>query len=107
VAGRRLATNRSSEAGIHQFQRPRRRIVAGTRSARTMVASRATAMAMPTPRALIRTMSAKAKEPATTTTIRAAEVTIRPLRSRPAATAVWLSPPRSQTSFIRDSRKTS
>ena len=38
----------------------------------------------PSPRALIRTMSANANEPATTTTISAAEVTIRPLRSRPA-----------------------
>ena len=61
----------------------------------------------PIPSALIRTMSAKANEPATTTTISAAEVTIRPLRSRPRATASVLSPVRSQTSFIRVSRKTS
>ncbi len=82
-------------------------MVAGTRSARTTVASRAMAMAMPMPRALIRTMSAKANDRATTTTMRAADVTIRPLRSRPRATASVLSPVRSQTSFIRDRRKTS
>ena len=50
-------------------------MVAGTRSARTTVASRAIAIAMPTPRALIRTMSAKANDPATTTTTNAADVT--------------------------------
>ena len=61
----------------------------------------------PSPSALMRTMSAKANEPATTTTMSAADVTIRPLRSRPRATASVLSPVRSQTSFIRDSRKTS
>ena len=55
----------------------------------------------------MRTMSANAKEPATSTTMSAADVTIRPLRSRPRATASVLSPVRSQTSFIRDRRKTS
>ena len=82
-AGSRPATSRSSQAGIHQFQRPSRRIVAGTSSARTTVASRATAIAIPIPSALISTMSANANEAATTTTISAAEVTIRPLRSSP------------------------
>ena len=81
--------------------------MAGTRSARTTVASSATAMAIPSPSALIRTMSAKANEPATRTTIRAADVMIRPLRSRPAATACRLLPVRSQTSFMRVNRKTS
>ena len=61
----------------------------------------------PSPSALISTMSAKANEPATTTTISAAELTIRPLRSRPRATASVLSPVRSQASFIRVSRNTS
>ena len=79
-------------AGIHQFHWPRSRMVAGTRSARTTVASSATAIAIPTPSALISTMSAKANDPATRTTIRAAEVTMRPLRSRPRATASVLSP---------------
>ena len=37
----------------------------------------------------------------------AADETIRPLRSMPPATASTLSPVRSQTSFIRVSRKTS
>ena len=101
------ARKRSSDAGIHQFQRPSSRIVDGTSSARTTVASKATAIATPSPSALIRTMSAKANDPATTTTISAAEVTIRPLRSRPRATASVLSPVVSQTSFIRDRRKTS
>ena len=81
--------------------------MAGTRSARTTVASRATATAIPRPSALISTMSAKANEPATTTTIRAADVTIRPLRSSPKATAAMLSPVRSQVSFMRERRKTS
>ena len=93
--------------GIHQFQRPRRRMVAGTNKARTTVASRATAIATPRPSALISTMSAKANDPATTTTMRAALVTIRPLRSSPRETASVLSPVRSHTSFIRESRKTS
>jgi hypothetical protein len=82
-------------------------MVDGTRSARTTVASRATAIATPSPSALISTMSANANEPATTTTIRAADVTIRPLRSRPRATASVLSPVASQTSFMRLSRNTS
>ena len=71
------------------------------------VASSATAIAMPIPSALISTMSANANEAATTTTMSAADVTIRPLRSIPPATASTLSPVRSQTSFIRVSRKTS
>ena len=58
--------------------------MAGTSSARTTVASSATAIAIPMPSALISTMSANANEPATTTTMSAAEVTIRPLRSMPA-----------------------
>ena len=72
-AGRRFAMTRSSRAGIHQFQRPSRRIVAGTSRARTTVASRATAMATPRPSALMSTMSANANDPATTTTISAAD----------------------------------
>ncbi len=44
--------------------------MAGTSSARTTVASSATAIAMPSPSALISTMSANAKDPATTTTIK-------------------------------------
>ena len=94
LIGRRLASTRrarprqrSSRAGIHQFQWPSSRMVAGTSSARTTVASSATAIATPRPSALIRTISANANEDATTTTMMAAEVTIRPLRSRP-------SPPR-------------
>ena len=102
-----IAGTRRAQLGAHQFHFPRSRIVAGTSSARTTVASSATASAIPSPSALISTMSANANEAATTTTISAAEVTIRPLRSRPRATASWLSPVRSQTSFIRDSRKTS
>ena len=50
--GSRLARRRSSRAGIHQFHRPSSRIVAGTSRARTTVASRATAIAMPTPERL-------------------------------------------------------
>ena len=51
-AGSGRRARRSSRAGIHQFQWPSRRIVAGTSSARTTVASRATAIAMPRPEGL-------------------------------------------------------
>src|SRR5437870_3498447 len=42
---------RASQAGRHQFHRPSKRIVAGTRSARTIVASTTTATPIPTPTA--------------------------------------------------------
>ena len=57
------ATRRAQLRRHHQFHLPSSRIVAGTSSARTTVASRATAIAMPIPSALMRTMSAKANEP--------------------------------------------
>ena len=58
-----------------------------------MVASTSTAMAMPRPSALIWvTPAARAKDPATATTMAAAPVITRPLLSRPAATLVALSP---------------
>ena len=81
--------------------------MAGTRRARTTVASSATATAMPRPSALMSTTCEKTNEPATMTTMRAALVTIRPLRSSPRATAVRLSAPASNASFMRLSRKTS
>src|SRR5881296_534903 len=55
------ACQRAMGAGAHQFQRPSKRIVAGTRSMRTMVASTTTAIPMPIPMALITTRSAIAK----------------------------------------------
>src|SRR5262249_32535949 len=78
--------------GPHQFQSPSRRIRAGTRRPRTIVASRKTAMAVPRPSALIRTMSAVTKERLTTTTIIAALVITWPLFARPTAMLASLSP---------------
>ena len=82
--------------------------MAGTSSARTTVASSATAIAIPIPSALISTMSAKANEPATS------DHDERRRRDDPAAALQAarrrprvLSPVRSQTSFIRERRKTS
>src|SRR5688572_10041421 len=82
----RSGSRRCSGDGSHQFQSPNNRIVAGIRRARTIVASRRTARAMPKPRDLISTKSSETKAPVTTTTRRAAAVTIRPLRCRPMAT---------------------
>src|SRR5439155_13653363 len=83
---------RCSAAGDHQFHLPSNRIVAGTSSARTRVASSRIAMAVPKPSALIRMMSAAMNEPETRTMIAAALVITPPLRCRPCATLAWLSP---------------
>ena len=91
----------------HQFQRPISFMVAGTSSIPTTVASSTTAMAMPRPTSLMVSSSPAAK-PRNTITIRAAaEVTIRPVRCSPRATARSLSPVWSQASLIRESRNTS
>ena len=66
-------------------------MVAGTSSARTMVASTATATATPRPSALMRTMSAVTNERLTQTTMSAALVMIFPLLCKPCATEEALS----------------
>jgi len=86
---------------------PSSRIVAGTTSARTSVASIATASAIPSPMALMMTTSARANAPNTAIMIAAAPVMRRPLFSRPSATARVLSPVRRYSSWIRESSSTS
>src|SRR5579862_3121446 len=96
-----------TKRGAHQFQSPSSRMVAGTSSARTMVASTATATATPSPSALISTMSAVTNDRLTQTTISAALVMILPLRCRPSATDRALSPLVAYASWMRLSRNTS
>ena len=68
-----------SGLGSHQFQSPRRRIVAGTSTSRTIVASTKIATERPTPSALIDGAPARAKAPKTATMISAAAVIVRAL----------------------------
>src|SRR5215217_170112 len=103
----RAGSSRCNGDGSHQFQSPSSRMVDGTSSARTTVASRNTASAIPKPSALIKTTSAVTNDPATTTTSSAAEVMIRPDRCNPTATACELFPLRSHSSRMRERRKTS
>ena len=100
-------TARSSQAGIHQFQRPSIVIVAGTRTIRTRVASRAIATAIPTPSCLTTTSTSVAKPRKTATMIAAAAEITRPVEESPRTTLPWASPVSSQSSRIRESRKTS
>src|SRR5688500_1078964 len=98
---------RRSGPGAHQFQFPRSRIVAGTSSTRTIVASRATARAMPTPMLLIVIVSASAKAAKTVTMMSAAPVMTPAVFASPSATAAALSPVRRYASWTRDRSRTS
>src|SRR5579884_245820 len=91
----------------HQFQRPARRMAAGTNSARMTVASTRTPTAMAKPSSLMTTNRANEKAPNTTTMISAALVIIRPVRCRPSETLAVLSPVCRYSSRTRASRKTS
>ena len=82
-------------------------MTAGTTSARTSVASIATAIASPIPMALMITTSARPKARKTVTMMAAAPVMSRPLRSSPDATAAVLSPVRTYSSWIRLTSRTS
>src|SRR5206468_6791329 len=87
----RTRTARASVGGSHQFQRPKSAISAGTRIARTIVASTKIATARPIPNSCRPTTRPATKpENAATITI-AAAVTIRPVRSRPRPTERALS----------------
>ena len=66
-----------------------------------------TARAMPTPNILMNVISEVAKATNTTARMAAAAVTMRPLRSSPAATEATLSPVRSCSSLILERRNTS
>ena len=78
----------------------------GTSRARISVASMITASAVPIPSSLMKMISEVAKAPIATQKRAAAAVTIRPVRSRPLATASVLSRPPSRASLMRLSRKT-
>jgi hypothetical protein len=81
--------------------------VAGTATTRTTVASISTAAANPNPMALNASRRLPVNAAKTTTMINAAEVTVRPVRSRPRVTACSFEPVRSHSSRIRVIRKTS
>ena len=79
-------SSRSSQAGIHQFQRPMSSIAAGTKISRTSVASMKIANASPSPNSLITRSSLSRKERKTVTKIAAAAVITRALAPIPCAT---------------------
>jgi hypothetical protein len=72
-----------------------------------IVASSATARAMPTPIDLIVTVSARANAANTVTMMSAAPVITPAVRARPSATAAALSPVRRYASWTRESSSTS
>src|SRR5258708_38887228 len=85
------AKKRATGAGAHQLKSPNRRIVAGTMSTRTKVASIATAIAIPRPIAFTTTTVARVKAAKTATMIAAALVISPPVLSSPSATEWGLS----------------
>lgn len=91
--------------------RPAKRMKAGTRTPRTNVASMRTASAIPTPNNLIKLTCEVATAIKTIDINAAAAVTIRPVRSRPVATAAVLAATErsewSHSSLMRESRNTS
>ncbi len=86
------AYSRRSGPGAHQLARPSSRMVAGTSSTRTIVASTIRATIMPTPISLMNVMPEAENAPTTMTSSRAALVITPPVRWRPLATAAVLSP---------------
>src|SRR5206468_12226080 len=79
----RTRTARASVGGSHQFQRPKSAISAGTRIARTIVASIRIAKASPAPNSCSPAMRPARKPEKAATMISAAAVTIGPVRWRP------------------------
>jgi hypothetical protein len=71
-----------------------------------IVASISTARAVPIPFSLMKMICEVAKAPIAMAKSSAAAVTMRPVRSRPMATASESEAPRSRDSLIRESRKT-
>ena len=82
-------------------------MVAGTSTIRMRVASMRTAAASPMPNILAMTSWPRTKERKTVTMMAAPAVMTRADLARPSATASALSPVRSYSSLIRDSRNTS
>jgi hypothetical protein len=101
------ACSRRSGAGAYQAARPSMRWQAGTRTARTSVASMITANPAPMPNSCRKLTVAVAKAKKLTAISAAAAVTMRPLRVSPSVTAVRLSRPRSCSSLMRLSTMTS
>src|SRR6266511_2057790 len=99
--------SRRSGRGAHQLALPARRMNAGTSSARIRVASTTIASALPIPNSFRKVTCEVAKAMNTIASSAARVVTMRPLRSRPVATDEIVSPLRSYSSLIRESRKTS
>src|ERR1035441_5035142 len=84
--------SKRSGPGAHQFASPTRRMVAGTSSIRTRVASRMRATIMPTPIILMNVMLDRENAPITITSSSAALVMTPPVRCRPLAMEAVLSP---------------
>ena len=82
-------------------------MVAGTSTMRTTVASMKIAVARPSPKSLMVVASPSTKLPNTVTMMSAAAVITLAVDASPSATASALSPVRSYSSRIRDSRNTS
>ena len=80
---------------------------AGTSAPRISVASMITASAIPMPNILMNVIPDVANAMNTIARSAAAAVTMRPVRSSPMATELVLSPLRSYSSLIRESRNTS
>jgi len=86
---------------------PSSSITAGTSTSRTTVASTRTAAASPRPICLTETSGVSTKDRNTTTMIAAAAEITRAVAASPRPTASALSPHRSYSSRILDSRNTS
>lgn len=93
--------------GAQQLASPERRMNAGTSRPRISVASITIASARPMPNILMNVTPLSPNEANVTASSAAAAVTMRPVRSRPVATAWVLSTVRSYSSLMRDSRNTS
>ena len=91
--------------GPHQLRSPKRRISAGTRNARTMVASNKTAKATPKPIDLIEVTPLVTKAAKTTASKIAAAVMMRAERCKPVATDSMFDFPCRCSSLILDNKK--
>lgn len=101
------AWRRFIHRGAHQFHSPRTDMVAGTSSMRTRVASMTIASTRATPVSLTARTRARTNPPKTMHMSSAALVMILPERCRPSRTASLVEWPRSCSSTMRESRKTS
>ncbi|CFR65399.1 Uncharacterised protein [Mycobacterium tuberculosis] len=98
---------RLAQRGAHQQSSPSSFITDGTKNIRTTVASSSSAAISPKARYFIITRSENTNAPATTATISAAAVMMRPVAAVPIRIASWVDMPRSRASTIRDTKNTS